>query len=196
MPQSVQIRLHRQLVVAVNGGAVDPIILDLAATISKRDRTQVAVVYVVEVGQQLPVDADLPEELERGERVLDRGGDDRAGTRLARDVRCAAGAIGRRGDRGRGRAARRGLDRPRRGVARKVRRADLWLNRAVCDDARDVRGLGLPRAAERAADWRVSAAREEGSGKRRCRIHGTGATAARQISSSSAAVASGRASRR
>ncbi len=70
MPQHAQIRLHRQLVVAINGGAVDPILLDLAATLSKRDRTQVAVVYVVEVGLQLPVDADLPQELERGERVL------------------------------------------------------------------------------------------------------------------------------
>lgn len=70
MPQQSQIRLHRQLVVAINGGAVDPMILDLAATIGKRDRTQVAVVYVVEVGQHLPVDADLPNELERGERVL------------------------------------------------------------------------------------------------------------------------------
>lgn len=70
MPQTSQIRLHRQLVVAVNGGVVDPIILDLAATISKRDKTQVAVVYVVEVSQQLPVDADLPNELERGERIL------------------------------------------------------------------------------------------------------------------------------
>lgn len=69
MPQS-QIRLHRQLVVAVNGGPTDPILLDLAATISKRDRTHVAVVYVVEVGLQLPVDADLPDELERGERIL------------------------------------------------------------------------------------------------------------------------------
>ncbi|MCA1670132.1 MAG: universal stress protein [Thermomicrobia bacterium] len=70
MPQQSQIRLHRQLVVAINGGAVDPMILDLAATIGKRDRTQVAVVYVVEVEQHLPVDADLPHELERGERVL------------------------------------------------------------------------------------------------------------------------------
>ena len=70
MPQQSQIRLHRQLVVALNGGAVDPILLDLAATISKRDRTQVAVVYVVEVRQELPVDADLPNELDRGERVL------------------------------------------------------------------------------------------------------------------------------
>lgn len=69
MPQQ-QIRLHRQLVVAVNGGAVDPLLLDLAATISKRDRTHVAIVYVVEVGQELPVDADLPDELERGERIL------------------------------------------------------------------------------------------------------------------------------
>jgi nucleotide-binding universal stress UspA family protein len=70
VPQQSQIRLHRQLVVALNGGAVDPILLDLAATISKRDRTQVAVVYVVEVRQELPVDADLPNELDRGERVL------------------------------------------------------------------------------------------------------------------------------
>ncbi len=79
MPQQAQIRLHRQLVVAVNGGATDPILLDLAATISKRDRTHVAVVYVVEVSQQLPVDADLPVELERGERVL------QAAERTARD---------------------------------------------------------------------------------------------------------------
>jgi len=57
-------------VVAINGSAVDPIILDLAATIGKRDRTHVAVVYVVEVGLQSPVDADLPDELERGERIL------------------------------------------------------------------------------------------------------------------------------
>ncbi len=70
MPQRTQIRLHRQLVVAISGGPIDPILLDLAATIGKRDRTQVAVVYVVEVAQQLPVDADLPDELERGERVL------------------------------------------------------------------------------------------------------------------------------
>src|SRR3954453_15152100 len=70
VPQSSQIRLHRQLVVAINGSAVDPIILDLAATIGKRDRTHVAVVYVVEVGLQSPVDADLPDELERGERIL------------------------------------------------------------------------------------------------------------------------------
>lgn len=67
-----QMQLHRQLVVAVNGGAADPIILDVAATISKRDRTQVAVVYVVEVAQQLPVDADLPDELARGEAILQR----------------------------------------------------------------------------------------------------------------------------
>ncbi len=79
MPQQAQIRLHRQLVVAVSGSAADPILLDLAATISKRDRTHVAVVYVVEVSQQLPVDADLPEELERGERVL------QAAERTARD---------------------------------------------------------------------------------------------------------------
>jgi nucleotide-binding universal stress UspA family protein len=67
-----QIQLHRQLVVAVNGSAADPIVLDVAATISKRDRTMVAVVYVVEVGQQLPVDADLPDELSRGEQILQR----------------------------------------------------------------------------------------------------------------------------
>ena len=95
MPQQSQIRLHRQLVVAVNGGAVDPILLDLAATISKRDRTQVAVVYVVEVSQQLPVDADLPNELDRGERVLIAAETHGARPWPARHLRCPAGAFGR-----------------------------------------------------------------------------------------------------
>lgn len=65
-----QIGLHRQIVVAVSGGAADPIVIDAAATLAKRDRLRTTVVHVVEVGLQLPVDADLPEEITAGERVL------------------------------------------------------------------------------------------------------------------------------
>lgn len=69
MPQ-IQAGLHRQVLIAVNGGPSDPIVIDIAATLSKRDKVRVAVVHVVEVGLQLPVDADLPDEIAAGERVL------------------------------------------------------------------------------------------------------------------------------
>ncbi len=69
MPQ-LSPSLHRQLLIAVNGYAADPVLIDVAATLSKRDKVRVAVVHVVEVGLQLPVDADLPDEIAAGERVL------------------------------------------------------------------------------------------------------------------------------
>lgn len=74
-----QIGLHRQIVVAVSGGTADPLVIDAVATLAKRDRLRAAVVHVVEVGLQLPVDADLPEEIAAGERVL------LAAERIARD---------------------------------------------------------------------------------------------------------------
>ena len=98
VPHQPQIRLHRQLVVAINGGAVDPIILDLAATISKRDRTQVAVVYVVEVAQQLPVDADLPQDWSAASACCWRRKRRRGNAACARRTTCCRRRIGRRGD--------------------------------------------------------------------------------------------------
>lgn len=77
MPQ--QTGLHRQVVIAVNGGTADPIIIDVAATLAKRDKLRAAIVHIVEVALQLPVDADLPEEIAAGERVL------AAAERIARD---------------------------------------------------------------------------------------------------------------
>jgi len=74
-----QTGLHRQVVIAVNGGAADPIVIDVVATLGKRDRLRAAIVHIVEVVQQLPVDADLPEEIATGERVL------AAAERIARD---------------------------------------------------------------------------------------------------------------
>jgi len=65
-----QTGLHRQVVIAINGGPADPIVIDVAATLAKRDRLRVAIVHIVEVAQQLPVDADLPEEIAAGERAL------------------------------------------------------------------------------------------------------------------------------
>lgn len=65
-----QTGLHRQVVIAINGGPADPIVIDVAATLAKRDKLRVAIVHIVEVAQQLPVDADLPEEIAAGERAL------------------------------------------------------------------------------------------------------------------------------
>jgi nucleotide-binding universal stress UspA family protein len=65
--------LYRSIVVPVNGGATDFHVIDLAiALASTGTGTDLTLVYVVEVPQQYPLDADLPDEIRRGEAVMGR----------------------------------------------------------------------------------------------------------------------------
>jgi nucleotide-binding universal stress UspA family protein len=63
---------YRRVIVPVTGGEEDEKILALANELSASHQVAITLVYVVEVPQALPLDADLPLEIDRGERVLAR----------------------------------------------------------------------------------------------------------------------------
>jgi nucleotide-binding universal stress UspA family protein len=59
-----------RIVVPVSGDAGDRRLLDIIGLIGARQRVDVTLVFVVEVQQSMPLDAELPNEIERGERAL------------------------------------------------------------------------------------------------------------------------------
>jgi nucleotide-binding universal stress UspA family protein len=59
-----------RIVVPVSGDAGDRRLLDVIGKIGARQRVDVTLVFVVEVQQSMPLDAELPNEIERGERAL------------------------------------------------------------------------------------------------------------------------------
>lgn len=59
-----------RLLVPVAGKEVDERLLSLVTKLAQKRAVQVTLIYVVEVDQTLPLDADLPAESTRGERVL------------------------------------------------------------------------------------------------------------------------------
>ena len=61
---------ERLILVPVNGTALDQRALDIALLISARDYADLAAVYVVVVPQELPLDAEMPDAVARGEDVL------------------------------------------------------------------------------------------------------------------------------
>ncbi len=61
----------KRILVPVEGSPTDVDALRLACLQAKKDRADLVVLYVIEVRRNLPIDADVGEELERGERVLE-----------------------------------------------------------------------------------------------------------------------------
>jgi nucleotide-binding universal stress UspA family protein len=59
-----------RLVVYVTGGPEDSRLLEIVEKIGQRQNTFITIAYVVEVQQSMPLDAELPAEIERGESVL------------------------------------------------------------------------------------------------------------------------------
>ena len=59
-----------RMIVPVTGGDSDVRLLQLVEKIAQRQNASITIVYVVEVQQSMPLDAELPAEIERGERVL------------------------------------------------------------------------------------------------------------------------------
>ncbi len=61
----------KRILVPVEGAPTDAESVRLACFQAKRDRSEVVMLYVIEVRRQLPIDADVGPELARGESVLD-----------------------------------------------------------------------------------------------------------------------------
>lgn len=61
---------YKRVIIPVTGNAEDQKILALANELSAHRPMSITLVYVVEVPQALPLDADLPSEIDRGEQVL------------------------------------------------------------------------------------------------------------------------------
>ena len=60
----------RRVLAPVNGGPGDARLIDTLAAMCQHFRPRFTLVYVVEVPQAMPLDAELPAELARGEAVL------------------------------------------------------------------------------------------------------------------------------
>ncbi len=61
----------KRILVPVEGAHTDEEALRLACIQAKREHIDVLVLYVIEVRRNLPIDADVGDELERGEQVLE-----------------------------------------------------------------------------------------------------------------------------
>ena len=61
-----------RILVAVSGSSLDEEIMDFACYQAKRDKARLYAVYVIEVKRELPLEVDLPEEVEKGEVVLQK----------------------------------------------------------------------------------------------------------------------------
>lgn len=61
---------YRRILVPITGEAGDRRALDLAGILAAKRNIDVVLVYVVEVKQSLPLDADMPQEVGQGEQFL------------------------------------------------------------------------------------------------------------------------------
>ena len=60
----------KRILVAIGGTSVDPDVIRLAVSLAKPAKAEVVAVHVIEVRWNLPLDAVLEPELDRGEEIL------------------------------------------------------------------------------------------------------------------------------
>src|SRR5581483_11479934 len=61
----------KRILVPVEGAPIDKEGVSLACALAKKDKSEILLLYVIEVRRNLPIDAEMTEEIERGERVLE-----------------------------------------------------------------------------------------------------------------------------
>lgn len=61
----------KRILVPVEGKPTDEDSIRLACALAKRDKAEIWLLYVIEVRRNLPIDADLAEEVAAGEQVLE-----------------------------------------------------------------------------------------------------------------------------
>ncbi len=62
--------ISRRILVPVSGAGSDKRLLEVVDKVARKQNSSVTIIYVVEVQQSMPLDAELPVEIERGEQVL------------------------------------------------------------------------------------------------------------------------------
>jgi len=62
--------IYRRVLVPVNGTAGDRRVLEILGSVVQKQPVGITLIYVVEVPQSMPLDAELPDEIEKGEAVL------------------------------------------------------------------------------------------------------------------------------
>src|SRR5437867_13266540 len=88
----------RRILVPLGGASVDADVIRTAVTLAKANKAEVTAIHVIEVRWNMPLDAVLEAETERGEVLLDAGAEiaSQSGLTLAPEVlqpREAAAAI-------------------------------------------------------------------------------------------------------
>ena len=63
---------YRRILVPLAGSSVDPDVLRVAASLAKPDKAQILAVHVIEVRWNMPLDAILEAETEKGEVLLEQ----------------------------------------------------------------------------------------------------------------------------
>lgn len=63
---------YQRVIVPVNGSSGDARVLALIGDLIHRQPVAITLIYVVEVLQSMPLDAELPAEIDRGELILGR----------------------------------------------------------------------------------------------------------------------------
>lgn len=61
---------YNRLLVPVNGTPADQDVLHLVGDLVHRHPASITLIFVVEVQQSLPLDAELPDQIDRGEKIL------------------------------------------------------------------------------------------------------------------------------
>lgn len=62
----------KKVLVPINGSEADEEAVKLACHLAKKAKGKIYVTYVIQVDRTLPLDAEIEQEIERGEQVLDR----------------------------------------------------------------------------------------------------------------------------
>ena len=78
----------KRILVPVQGARTDEDAIMLACNLSKKEKAEVLLLYVIEVQRNLPIDAELNDQIEQGEGVLEKGQRfaDKIGCRIQTDL--------------------------------------------------------------------------------------------------------------
>ncbi|MCD6309768.1 MAG: universal stress protein [Candidatus Eremiobacteraeota bacterium] len=63
----------KKYMIAINDSPVSKLALEMGVRLAKLDRAKLYLVYVFEVPRALPLDAEIPEEIEKGDEILAEG---------------------------------------------------------------------------------------------------------------------------